>query len=332
MIKTKFFKKSKFLFAAIAILLSFAISAGAVDALIPLGRTTGINLSSDGAMVVSYSENINPNPAKTAGIAPGDIILRVGERKIFSNRELVEEVSKSDGNPLVFEYSRNGKTHTATVTPAKTDDGYAVGIWVRDGIAGIGTLTYLNPEDNSYGALGHGISDTETNTTIPIRQGSLMPSSVSGVKKGRAGEPGELHGTFDLNSSFATIDKNSVCGIFGKVTDTSYFQKTDAIPLAKRGEIKRGPAKILSNIDGEEVCEYDIEICGIYFDGEKTKNMLIRATDPRLLEKTGGIVCGMSGSPIIQNGKLVGAVTHVLVNDPTNGYGIFIENMLAEAA
>ena len=328
MFKTKFFKKSKILFAAIAILLTLAVSASAVDALIPLGRTTGINLSSDGAMVISHSENINPNPAKSAGIAPGDVILRVGERKIFSNSDLVDEVLKSGGNPLVFEYSRNGKTHTATVIPTKTDDGYAVGIRVRDSIAGIGTLTYLNPEDNSYGALGHGISETETNIVIPVRQGYLMPSSVSGVKKGRAGEPGELQGTFHLDSPIATIEKNSVCGIFGNITDSSYFENTNAIPLAKRAEIKRGPAKILSNIEGEEVCEYDIEIIGIYFDGEKTKNMLIRATDPRLLEKTGGIVCGMSGSPIIQNGKLVGAVTHVLVNDPTKGYGIFIENML----
>ncbi len=325
----KIFKNSSKIFAAIIISLSIIITASAADSLVPLGHTTGIKISSSGALVVGYSDSVSPNPCKAAGIAPGDIIRKVGDMEISSNADLVKAVSESGGKPLTFEYVRNGKTHTCTVEPKPCDGGeYAVGIWVRDSIAGIGTLTYFDPETNTYGALGHGISDNETNTLLPLQNGSLLPSKVQSVTKGKPGHPGELVGIFDIDRTFADISKNTEGGIFGKITDATSIQKGAALPLAKRNEIHRGPAKILSNVEGDEVKEYDIEITAIYFDGEKTKNMLIRATDPELLAKTGGIVCGMSGSPIIQDGKLVGAVTHVLVNDPTKGYAIFIDNML----
>ena len=332
-LKMKILKNSSKIFVAIIISLSIIITASAADALIPLGHTTGIRISSSGAMVVGFSDDDAASAARQSGLTVGDIITRIDDCEISSNSDILKAVAESDGNPLTVEYVRNGKTHTSKVTPAKNADGdFAIGIWVRDSVAGIGTMTYLNPDDMTYGALGHGISEGETNTLVPLRDGTLLPSTVANVIKGRAGHPGELVGNFERGKTFAQISKNTEAGIFGKITDASEIEKREALPLAKRNEIKRGPATILSNIEGDEVCEYEVEITSIYFDGEKTKNMLIRATDPELLSKTGGIVCGMSGSPIIQNGKLVGAVTHVLVNDPTKGYAIFIDNILDAAA
>lgn len=328
----KNFKISSKILVAIIISLSLIISASAVDSLVPLGHTTGISISAEGAVVVGFSEDLTPNPAKDAGLAPGDIIRKIENKKITRNSDVLSAVLESQGNPVTIEYVRNGKTHTATATPTKDEEGtFLLGLWVRDSVAGIGTLTYLDPEDNSYGALGHGISDSKTNTLIPLSDGELFYSTVESVKKGKSGEPGELVGSFDTENSFAFITKNTEAGIFGKIKNPDLLRGDGALPIAKRGEIKKGEATILSNVEGDEVKEYKIEIMHIYHGGEATKNMLIRATDPALLEKTGGIVCGMSGSPIIQDGKLVGAVTHVLVNDPTKGYGIFIENMLEAA-
>ncbi|MBR3848692.1 MAG: SpoIVB peptidase [Oscillospiraceae bacterium] len=325
----KNFKISSKIFVAIIISLSLIVAASAAESLIPLGHTTGISISSEGAVVVGFSEDLTPNPARDAGIAPGDIIKKIENKKISQNADILSAVLESDGNPVTIEYVRNGKTHTVKVCPTRTEDGsFVLGIWVRDSVAGIGTLTYLNPEDNSYGALGHGISDSKTNTLIPLSDGELFLSSVQSVKRGKSGEPGELIGSFDTSAIFANISKNTEAGIFGKIKDPDLLRGDGALPIAKPNEIKKGEATILSNVEGDEVKEYKIEIMNIYHGGEATKNMLIRATDPTLLEKTGGIVCGMSGSPIIQDGKLVGAVTHVLVNDPTKGYGIFIENML----
>lgn len=328
----KNFKISSKIFVAIILSLSLIIAAGAADALVPLGRTTGISISAEGAVVVGFSDDLTPNPAKDAGIAPGDIIKKIENKKICRNADILSAVLESGGKPVNIEYVRNGKTHTVKVCPTKTEDGsFALGLWVRDSVAGIGTLTYLNPEDNSYGALGHGISDSKTNTLIPLSDGELFSSTVQSVKRGRSGEPGELIGSYDTDNRFASITKNTEEGIFGKISDASLLKNNKAYPVAKKNEIRKGSATILSNVEGDEIREYKIEIMNIYHGGEKTKNMLIRATDPELLSKTGGIVCGMSGSPILQNGRIVGAVTHVFVNDPTRGYGIFIENMLAEA-
>ena len=322
-------KISSKILAVVIISLSLIISASAADSLIPLGHTTGIAISSEGAVVIGFSEDLSLNPAKNAGIAPGDIIKKVEDKQIFSNSDLIAAVEESHGKPLTIEYIRNGKTNTAKLCPAQAEDGkFVLGLWVRDAVAGIGTLTYLNPDDNSYGALGHGISDSKTNTLVPLRDGELFLSTVQSVKKGKAGEPGELIGSYDTSKTFASIAKNMEAGIFGKIKNPDFLRGDGALPIAKHTDIKKGEATILSNVEGDEVKEYKIEIMNIYHGGENTKNMLIRATDPELIEKTGGIVCGMSGSPIIQDGKIVGAVTHVLVNDPTKGYGIFIENML----
>ncbi|MBQ2840463.1 MAG: SpoIVB peptidase [Oscillospiraceae bacterium] len=332
-VKMQKIKNSFNFFAVIIICFSLIITAAATDSLVPLGHTTGIKLDAGGAIVIGMSEDVDSNPCRSAGISEGDVIKSINGKRVYSNSDLKNAVLGCEGNPLKIEYVRNGKTETAEVTPTKNESGeFVLGIWIRDSIAGIGTLTYYDPETRKYGALGHGVSDSDTNLLIPIERGSLMNSTVAGVKRGSPGNPGELIGEYDLSHDFADIKKNTESGIFGTVSDFSAFENMKTYPVAKREEIHRGKATILSNLEGDKIEEYQIEITSIYFDGEKTKNMLIRATDPRLIEKTGGIVRGMSGSPILQDGKIVGAVTHVLVNDPKKGYAIFIENMLSEAA
>ncbi len=326
-------KNLKSFFAVLIICLSLIVSASAANELIALGSTTGIKLHAEGAIVVELSEDLQNNPCKSAGIAKGDIIKSIDGEKIYSNASLKKKVESSEGRALNIEYLRDGSTKSASVTPVKNEKGaYCLGIWIRDSIAGIGTLTYYDPESGKYGALGHGICDSDTNVLIPVEKGALMESKVIGIKRGEAGKPGELMGEYNLAEDYANISKNSDCGIFGTVLDDDCLENAKKLPVAAKNEIKRGKATILSNLEGDTVEEYEIEILNLYHDNSDTKNMLIRATDKRLLEKTGGIVRGMSGSPIIQDGKIIGAVTHVLVNDPTKGYGIFIENMLDAAA
>ncbi len=326
-------KKSIKIFAVFIISLSFIITARAADSLIPLGHTTGIKLLSDGAIVTELMDEISDNPCRAAGIAPGDVIKSVDGSPIHSNEELKRAVTGCNGRGIAVEYERNGEVKSATITPVKSSEGeYLLGIRIRDSVAGIGTLTYYDPQTQTYGALGHGVSEGDTNVLIPTQRGALMKSKVESVVRGTPGKPGELRGEYDFKYDFADITKNTESGIFGKIKDCTEFEGMTAYPVASKNEIKRGRATILSNVEGDEVKEYEIEITSIYFDGEKTKNMLVRATDPELISKTGGIVRGMSGSPIIQDGKLVGAITHVLVNNPQKGYAIFIENMLDAAA
>ncbi len=338
MTSEKNLKKIKFpikILISLIVSFSFIMSVYAADTLVPIGKTAGIKLLSDGAIVVEISEDLPQNPAKTAGIRKGDVIKKINGKQIFANQQLKEIISKCKGEEIRIEILRDGKAKSIKAKPVKNKNGeYALGIMIRDSIAGIGTITYYNPENNTYGALGHAISDSDTGLIIPVNFGELMKSGVSGVKKGKSGTPGELVGEYDINAEIADIKVNCESGIFGTIKSddaAANFKGLKEYPVAKNEEIKRGKASILANVEGEEVCEYEVEITTIYHDGEKTKNMVIKVTDPKLLEKTGGIVQGMSGSPIIQDGKLVGAVTHVLVNDPTRGYGIFIENMLAEA-
>lgn len=326
-------KKSFKIFAVFIISFSFLITAKATDKLIPLGHTTGIKLLCDGAIVTEFSDSIGENPCRAAGIAPGDVIKSIDGKTVNSNDTLRKIITESDGREMTVEYQRNGEMQKVKVTPLKGKDGkYALGIRIRDSVAGIGTLTYYNPENKTYGALGHGVTESDTNVLIPPQRGALMKSKVDSVVQGSPGNPGELRGEYDLMNDYADIAKNTESGIFGRIKDCGEFEKMQQYPIANKNEIKRGKATILSNIEGDEVKEYEIEITSIYFDGEKTKNMLVRATDPELIAKTGGIVRGMSGSPIIQNGKIVGAITHVLVNNPQKGYAIFIENMLDAAA
>lgn len=308
-----------------------------VRTLVPLGHTVGIKLFADGVMVVALSSVATGEgartPAENCGIAKGDIITHVNGEKVESTEGLQAILQKAGGEPASVRVLRAGKVFQMTVAPVKADDGsYKLGVWIRDSIAGIGTLTFYDPSSGVFGALGHGINDMDTSLLMPLASGAIMSSTVKEVKQGKSGEPGELKGNFDLTCDIGRLYANTDCGIFGTMRECGLTRMNGALPVAERSEVKTGKATILSNVEGDAVKEYEIEITKVYPNSASTtRNMMIRVTDKELLQATGGIVQGMSGSPILQNGKLVGAVTHVLVNNPTEGYGIIIQNMLSEA-
>lgn len=320
--------------AALAFTLSFG-SALAADSLVPIGRAAGIKLHADGVMIASVDPVTTSvgqvSPAETAGLQPGDIILTVNEKPVDTNNELQEEVANSEGKEIALNVRREEKMIACKVSPVQDTNGkYRLGVMIRDGMAGIGTITYVDPDTGAYGSLGHGICDGESGVLVPLADGSLMEASVANVHRGQAGEPGALQGEFNLQEDMGTVEKNTDTGIFGVLTDDSYYKNGQQMPIASSSEVKTGPCEIWSNVEGETVQHYKAEItktCKEKGDGV----LMLHVTDPVLLEKTGGIVQGMSGSPIIQDGKFIGAVTHVLVNDPTRGYGILIENMLEAA-
>jgi stage IV sporulation protein B len=305
--------------------------------LVPMGNTVGIKLESDGVLVVGLSEvegeNEKTAPAASAGIRVGDIITRLNTKKVESVEDFRSAVISLSGKPLTVRVLRNGKEYQFTLTPAFNKEGEAeLGVWLRDGIVGIGTVTFYDAEKEIFGALGHSVNDIDTGIILPLKSGSIMKSNIVSVVKGTSGSPGELRGTFDLLSSIGSLYANTPKGIFGTLEKSKEMPLRQAIPAAKRSEIKTGKATILSNISGDSVEEFEIEISRIYPQGENgVRDMMITVTDEKLMNRTGGIVQGMSGSPIIQNGRLVGAVTHVFVNDPCKGYAIAIENMINAA-
>ncbi len=300
--------------------------------LIPGGSPVGVKLLAEGVMVVKTAEvTEGVSPASEAGICAGDNIISANGEELNSSARLSEIIENSDGEPIVFEVMRNGKRFTATVTPvySENDGTYKAGLWIRDSTAGVGTLTFIDPETGIFGALGHPISDSDTLTTLPLGSGEIVDVVITGYDRGERGCPGELYGTFVSGLASGTIELNCEQGIFGTMT---YPSRQEAIPIAFKSEVRTGPATILTTIDGSTPQEFEVEIERVTLSSAaKSKNIIIKVTDPELLELTGGIVQGMSGSPIIQDGKLVGAVTHVFVSDPTRGYGIFIENMLDAA-
>lgn len=298
---------------------------------IPLGKAVGIKLFADGALVVGLSEG-DPCPAKDCGLKEGDLILSMGDTKITSTEQVRALLQDNGCEPLVMTVRRSSRTLTVTAVPVQGVDGaWQLGAWIRDSMAGIGTMTYYDPESGSFGALGHGITDVDTAQLMSLGSGSIMETTVKAVKKGEKGEPGELKGDFSVQRDVGTVTVNSDGGIFGTVSDADFPARSQAVPVAGAEEVKSGRAVILSTVSGEEIREYQVEIVKVFRDADSTRNLLLRITDPELLQATGGIVQGMSGSPILQNGKLVGAVTHVMINDPTQGYGIFAENMLVRA-
>lgn len=301
------------------------------------GNTVGVKIKMDGILVIGVSEVDTADgtrlaPAKDGGIKSGDIIYEINNKKLSNIRDMISQIDKSTGNKLEIKYKRNNIIYTTTIYPKEgvNDKRYHIGLWVRDSTAGIGTLTFYDPETQSFGALGHGITDIDTGMLMPVNSGEVLESNIIAVKKGEQGSPGELKGIFMENKPpMGNIFKNDECGIYGKIFDNKHIFKDRLYPIGIRGQVKVGPATILSNIESNNIDEFNIYIEKVArqsFSGPK--GMVIRVTDKRLLNSTGGIVQGMSGSPIIQNGKLIGAVTHVLVNDPTRGYGIFIEWML----
>jgi len=298
--------------------------------LIPVGHTVGIKLFARGLLVVDLSEG--ECPAKECGLKTGDQILKCSGELVDSTEEFQSMLQTCAGRPVQLQVRRGDKTLELTAVPEASEDGaYRLGAWVRDSMAGIGTMTYYDSESGAFGALGHGILDTDTAQMMPLSAGGIMASTVKAVKKGERGAAGELRGDFDLTKDIGTLSVNCDCGVFGYMTDIEFGEELGAaIPAAKAAEVKVGKATILANVTGDKVQEYEVEITQVLSDSG-TRNLLLTVTDPQLLEVTGGIVQGMSGSPILQEGKLVGAVTHVLLSDPSRGYGILIENMLAAA-
>ncbi len=299
---------------------------------LPGGNAVAVRLTSQGVIVLGFTDESKENPARTAGLKKADRILRIADREITCNEDLADALNRHGGNPVTVTYVRGEKEHETTLCPRKNQEGnWQIGVLVKDSTAGIGTMTYILPDTGEYGCLGHGISDPDTDTLFCVSKGDLFPAEITNLRKGQCGSPGELQGTF-CSPVLGNCTKNCECGLFGHL-DATRLEGRNTVPIALKQEVREGDAVIRCTVDGEGVREYAIEIVRIYRTfGGPTKNMLIRVTDPVLLEKTGGIVQGMSGSPILQNGKLVGAVTHVLINDPTAGYGIFIENMLQAAA
>ena len=296
------------------------------------GELIGLRIFNKG-LIITETSSIKRNgkdcsPAKDAGIFPGDVILEINGTRVTSGDSVAPLLTDNTTVTIL----RNNTLKKLTLSPVKDDsDGVLkLGIWVRDSTAGVGTLTYYNTGTATYGALGHPISDSDTGITFNVERGSIEKSSVVSIKKGTNGTAGEIRGSFSSSKDIiGTVEKNCETGIFGKIASTKNLTgKT--YPIGVMSQVKEGNATILSTVD-DSVKEYEIKILRSMPFGSATKGMMIEITDPELLSKTGGIVQGMSGSPIIQNGKLIGAVTHVLVNDPTKGYGIFIENMLAEA-
>ncbi len=307
---------------AAALLTSLPLHIQAAELLIPVGQVIGLQLGSDTLTVVAYDDALG-NTARSAGLKIGDELVTIGETAIDCAEDVRTALNQSSG-PVELTVRRGGKLSRVCLTPQQTADGPRLGVYLRQGIAGIGTVTFYDPETGVFGTLGHGVSDSK-GTLLHMTQGQAYEASIQSVKKGKSGEPGQLKGSA-CDSAFGTLLRNTPQGVFG-VTRQGW--KGQPIPVADYAEIHTGEAAIRCTVSGGEAQEYSVNILKIYPQTRPDgRNFLIKVTDPNLLAATGGIVQGMSGSPIIQDGKLIGAVTHVLVNDPTAGYGIFIENML----
>lgn len=291
---------------------------------IPGGEPFGIKVMADGVMVISAADD---SPADKAGLQEGDVITSVNSVEVCTNDELANAIQTSGGSADIV-FRRGEREMCVRIAPKQIDGSARIGAWVRDSAAGIGTLTFIDPETRTFGGLGHAVSDASTGDAVPLKSGEITTADIYDVVKGEKGNAGELCGAMIAGCDIGSVLENTSTGVFGE-----YFGETtkEPIPAAFMQEVKTGAATVLTTIDGSEPREYSIEIERINLpDLMGSKGMLIKITDPELLEKTGGIVRGMSGSPIIQNGRLAGAVTHVLVSDPTRGYAVFAERMLED--
>ena len=307
---------------------------------IPVGNIAGVKLYTSGVLVVGMSEiegedNKTYKPYQDTGIEEGDTIVKINNNVISSTDDLIENVNMSNGEKLELEYIHDEKTKECSITPIKTaTDEYKLGLWVRDSAAGVGTVTFYEPSTQKFGALGHGITDIDTGELLNIASGEFVTAKVLNIKKGEDGNPGKIQGTVEEQETIGEIAKNTEFGIYGKIKDMSSLNidMSKEMEVALRDEIELGKATILCSLDNQTIGEYEIEITKIYKDNNyNNKSMEIKVTDERLIEKTGGIIQGMSGSPIIQNGKFIGAVTHVLVNSSTEGYAIFGDLMIKQS-
>ena len=312
---------------AAVLLITLPVTARAEQLLIPVGRVIGIQLQSGTVTVAAFDDALGAC-AREAGLRIGDEILQIDGHEVSCAADVRSLMENSSGKVSVT-VRREGKLRTLPVEAAQEDGRYRLGVYLRQGISGIGTVTWYDPGTGTFGTLGHGVSDGR-GKLLPMTGGRAYEAEILSVTKGKCGDPGQLKGSADGREPFGTLTKNTAQGVFG-ITNQGWTGK--ALPTAEHGQIKTGRATILSTVDSGGPREYSVEILKIYpEDRSDCRNLLLKVTDPELLQQTGGIVQGMSGSPIIQDGKLVGAVTHVLVNDPTRGYGIFIENMLDAAS
>ena len=306
---------------------------------IPVGQVAGLKLYTTGVLVVGMSEikgidNKKYKPYENTGIQEGDTIVQIENDEITGTKELIQKVNSSKGKELNLKYVRDGEILECAISPVKTSASeFKLGLWVRDSAAGIGTMTYYEPETKNFAALGHGITDVDTGKLINISNGQFITTKVLSIIKGEDGAPGKIQGSISEQSNIGTIKKNSIFGIYGVAEDVQKIKidPNKKMNVATRNEIELGEATILCSLDDEKTKEYKIQIEKIYLNNNyDNKSMLIKVTDKELIEKTGGIIQGMSGSPVIQNGKFIGAITNVLVNDPTKGYVVFGDLMIKE--
>ena len=302
---------------------------------VPLGKTIGMRLYTEGVLVVGMSEIEGKKPYENSGIETGDKIVEVNNVEIKSTDELIQCVNSANGSSVEIKYINDkNEEEVANITPAKTaENEYKLGLWVRDAAAGVGTVTFYEPSSGEFGALGHGINDVDTYELIDIANGEIVTTNIIDIVKGEKGSPGEIRGIIEGERTIGNVSKNTSFGVYGNMLNTTSLNinKESELEVANRSEIKLGKAEIMCELENGKVEKYEIEIQKIFLDNNSdNKSMLIKVTDEELIEKTGGIIQGMSGAPVIQSGKFIGAVTHVLVNDPQMGYAIFGDLMIKQ--
>ena len=298
---------------------------------VPSGEIFGLRLFTEGVLIIK-TETVdtaqgNISPCDMAGLKKGDVILKVDGTTVVSSNALSEILSRGDKNAFEIEYERNSRIRKTVLNTyySVSQCKYKAGMWIRDSAAGIGTMTFYDPLTGAFAGLGHGVCDIDTGEMLTFSDGDIVSAKITGCYKGEKGKAGELCGVFSGNTIGMLLSNNSI-GVYGVIPVKK--AQVEPIPVAMSYEVQEGKAQIISTVDESGICRYEVEISRINPSSAENKNMVIKITDAKLIEKTGGIVQGMSGSPIIQNGKIVGAVTHVLVNDPTKGYGIFAETMV----
>ena len=318
-------KITKYILCLLLCAFCLPVNAQAKD-LIPGGQVIGLELRDNTVTVAAIDDTLG-NACKVAGIAPGDRIISIDGNPVRCAEDIRQILSRSHGSVSIT-VKRGNKEQTVTLSPQITSTGPKLGLYLRQGVTGVGTVTWYDPDLGTFGTLGHGVGSN--GQLLDLASGHAYRARVTTVRKGRSGAPGQLMGSIESRTPIGELTANTAQGVFGIAADR---WQGAAIPVAEKNEIRTGRATIRSTVAGTSLQEYSVEILKIYpQDRAGGRNLLLRVTDPELLSLTGGIVQGMSGSPIIQDGKLIGAVTHVLVNDPTTGYGIFIENMLDAAA
>lgn len=314
---------------------SFSLKVNSRPYFVPSGEIIGLRMFTEGVMIVGTdavaTDKGSRNPSKEAGLNEGDVIISLDGKQVTSSARVDSIIAESGGRSLAVQFKRNGEEKQTVITPvySESEGRYKTGLWIRDSAAGIGTMTFYDKESGFFASLGHAVCDVDTGEILPLADGDIVDASINSCVRGRTGKAGELCGSFKSKRE-GLLSLNCKRGVFGYLESTD--KSAEALPIAAESEITLGKAQIISTVEGESKAYYDVEIERLNPDDEDDKNMIIKITDSKLIEKTGGIVQGMSGSPVVQNGYIVGAVTHVFINDPTKGYGIFAERMLEAAA